>query len=266
MKRRHFTFACEGAALACTLDEASGMAGLLIVTGGNEIRSGAFAGQARLAAEIAAAGYPVFRFDRRGVGDSEGENVGFRHSANDIAAALVAFRKAAPQIARVVMLGNCDAASALMLAGGVGADGLVLTNPWTLEDGSEQAPPPAQAIRARYAERLMNPREVWRLLSGGVDLRKLAGGLLASLRPAPAPSGLLADMRAGLAGFGGDLRILLASRDRTAQTFAAAWGADARITTREGADHAFSRSEDQQWLREEILAALHEQAGKLDMG
>ncbi len=55
-----------------TLDDAPGTTGLLIVSGGNEVRAGAFAGQARLAAEIAAAGHPVFRFDRRGVGDSTG--------------------------------------------------------------------------------------------------------------------------------------------------------------------------------------------------
>ena len=266
MTRRHLTFACEGAELVGTLDDCAGEVGLLIVSGGNEIRSGAFSAAARLAAEIAAAGYPVFRFDRRGVGDSEGENAGFRASAPDIAAALTAFRKAAPQVHRVVALGNCDAASALMLTGGAGCDGLVLTNPWTFESEHEAAPPPPQAIRARYAERLKNPREIWRLVSGGVDLRKLARGLFAAARPAPAPTGLLEEMRAGLGGFAGEVRILLAGRDRTAQAFAAGWAADPRLRQRQGADHAFSVSDDSAWLRGEILAALHEQAGKLHMG
>jgi exosortase A-associated hydrolase 1 len=257
VNRRHITFACEGVRLAGTLDEAAGTTGLLIVSGGNEIRSGAFAGQASLAARIAAAGYPVFRFDRRGVGDSEGENAGFRASAPDIAAALAAFRAEA-RAARVVMLGNCDAASALMLARGAGADALVLSNPWTFDgDGEDDTtPPPAAAIRARYAERLKNPREVWRLVSGGVDLRKLVRGLMASIRSAPAPTGLVAEMRAGLAEFTGPVRLLLAGRDRTAQAFAAAWGADPRCAPRESADHAFSGTEDQEWLAGEILTAL----------
>ena len=265
--RRHFTFACEGADLVGTLDGRAGGVGLLIVSGGNEIRAGAFSGQARLAAEIAAAGFPVLRYDRRGVGDSEGDNRGFRSSTPDIAAALAAFRTECPQVQRLVALGNCDAASALMMASGAGCDGLVLCNPWTYESEDVAAPPPPQAIRARYAARLKNPRELWRLLSGGVDLRKLARGLAASMRPAALPTGLLEDMRGGLAGFAGDVRILLAGRDRTAQAFAASWAAgDQRVTFRQHADHAFSGAEDSAWLRAEILAALHEQARQLDMG
>jgi exosortase A-associated hydrolase 1 len=246
MNRRHLTFACEGAELVGTLDGKAGAVGLLIVSGGNEIRSGAFSGQARLAAEIAASGYPVFRFDRRGVGDSEGDNGGFRETASEIAAALAAFREECPQLKRVVALGNCDAASALMLAGGAGCDALVLSNPWTFAGDETSAPPPPDAIRARYAERLKNPREVWRLISGGVNLRKLARGIGAALRRGR---------------FTGSYSIALAGRDRTAQAFAACWGSNApHLRHRPGADHAFSSPEDTEWLRAEILAALHKQA------
>jgi pimeloyl-ACP methyl ester carboxylesterase len=137
MSRLPLTFRCNDLRLAATLDTAPGTAGLLIVSGGNEIRAGAFGGQAELAAHIARAGFPVFRFDRRGVGDSEGENRGFRRSAKDIAAAIEAFRAIAPQIERVIAFGNCDAASALMLMGGAGCNGLVLSNPWTIEEGAD---------------------------------------------------------------------------------------------------------------------------------
>ena len=160
MSRRHVLFACEGDTLVGTLDEAPGETGLMLVSGGNEVRAGAFAGQAQLAARIAAAGHPVFRFDRRGVGDSSGENLGFRGSEPDIAAALAAFRAQSPGLARVVGFGNCDAASALMLAAGAGCDALVLANPWTIEH-DDGTPPPA-AIRARYAEKLRDPNFVAR--------------------------------------------------------------------------------------------------------
>ena len=53
MSRLHLTFGCGDATLAGTLDTAPGTSGLLIVTGGNEVRSGAFSGQAQLAARIA---------------------------------------------------------------------------------------------------------------------------------------------------------------------------------------------------------------------
>lgn len=259
MTRLNHTFGCGSLTLAGTLDTAPGTTGLLIVSGGNEIRSGAFGGQAELAARIAAAGFPVFRFDRRGIGDSEGENRGFRHSRRDLEAALNAFKSMAPQVSRVIAFGNCDAASALMLAGGAGCDGLVLSNPWTIEqDGgpSDGAPPPA-AIRARYAQKLKNPREVARLLGGGVDLGKLARGVLKTLRPPPPPSTLAQEMHAGIAGYTGEVRILLATADRTAQVFEAAWSKnDPRIRRCEGAGHAYVEPAHRAWLTAEILSAL----------
>lgn len=269
MSRLPLTFACGSLTLAGTLDTAPGTTGLLIVSGGNEVRSGAFRSQARLAAHIARAGFPVMRFDRRGIGDSEGENRGFRSSAKDITSALAAFRAIAPDVERVVAFGNCDAASALMLhgagAGGEGLVRLVLANPWTFEDnpqetGSETlsaATPPAASIRARYAAKLKDPREIARLLRGGVDLRKLAKGIKASVQSAPAPSSLLEEMRAGLAAYPGRATILLAAADRTAQAFESQWDkADPRIRTCAGAGHAFVSPEHFAWLEARLLEAL----------
>lgn len=260
MTRLHLEFGCGSLKLAGTLDNAPGLTGLLIVSGGNEIRSGAFSGQARLAARIAAKGFPVFRFDRRGVGGSQGENRGFRKSARDIESALEAFKALAPQLERVVAFGNCDAASILMLTEGAGFDGLVLSNPWTIEEaadgGSDQTPPP-EAIRARYAEKLKNPGELARLAKGGVDLRKLARGLFKAFGSSDEPSSLAEEMRAGLAAFDGPATILLATADRTAQVFESHWdAADPRIARCEGAGHAYVEPEHRQWLDAQILAAL----------
>tara|TARA_B100000378_G_scaffold66041_1_gene49538 strand:+ start:637 stop:1416 length:780 start_codon:yes stop_codon:yes gene_type:complete len=255
-RRLHLTFSCEGDTLAATLDTAPLTTGLLLVSGGNEIRSGAFRGQARLAQTIAKRGFPVFRYDRRGIGDSEGENLGFTQSEPDIRAAIEAFRAIAPQVNRVIALGNCDGASALMLASGAGCDGLVLSNPWTIEDDADDSPPP-QAIRARYAEKLRNPREVARLLRGGVNMRKLVGGLAKAARPAPAPSNLATKMRAGLEKFDGPVTILLASADRTAQAFQGAWPVDdVRVACCEGASHAFVEPHAKEWLEERLVEAL----------
>ncbi len=273
MTRRHLSFPCGDDTLVGTLDDAAMSdprvaTGLLIVSGGNELRAGAFRSQALLASSIAAAGYPVFRFDRRGVGDSTGHNDGYLGSEADIAAALAAFRAARPGLVRIVGFGNCDAASALMLSAGAGFDALVLANPWTFEDDAGHAVPP-EAIRARYWEKLRNPREVLRLLSGGVALGKLLRGLTQAARAPQPKSPLARRMEHGLAQFPGPATILLAGRDRTAQAFLSTWDrSDPRLQTCAGADHAFSAPEDQDWLRQRLLARLsaQEQARQLDMG
>lgn len=257
MSRRHITFACEGSALVGTLDAAPGHAGLLLVSGGNEVRAGAWNGQALLAARIAAQGLPVFRFDRRGVGDSEGGNAGFRTSASDIAAALAAFRAECPQLTRIAGLGNCDGASALMLARGAGLDALVLSNPWTIED--EDAAPPAEAVRDHYRRRLADPAAIMRLLSGKVSLRKLIGSLVQAATPAPPArlTGLAGEMAAGIAGFAGDIRFLIAERDRTAQAFLAAWPkGEERIRRCPDATHSFVEPHASAWLADQVLDVL----------
>lgn len=267
MSRLQFQFGCGGLKLAGSLDTAPGVTGLLIVNGGNEIRSGAFSGQSLLAANIAKKGFPTFRFDRRGTGDSEGDNRGFRKSAGDIEAALEAFRAMAPQVERVFAFGNCDAASCLMLMEGRGFDGLILSNPWTMEgdglqedgqeEGSGEPEHTADALRSRYAAKLKEPKEVVRLLKGGVDLRKLGKGLMRSMRPAPSPSTLADDIRKGLEEFEGQAHILLATADRTAQTFESAWDKnDNRISRCAGASHAYVDPEHRKWLEEQLLAAL----------
>lgn len=223
--RHQLSFDCEGAALAASLDDAAGTTGLLIVSGGNEIRSGAHRGMAMLAQRVAAAGYPVFRFDRRGIGDSEGANGGFESSGPDISAAIAAFRGAAPHVTRIIGFGNCDAASALLLHQPLALDGLIVANPWTYdadtEEAEEPALPPASAIRARYLSRLKDPKSLLRLVKGEVDFRKLFRGLSALKAPAPpaAPHSLAGRIDSAIGAIGLPATILLATGDRTAQAF-----------------------------------------------
>ena len=261
--RRHLNFACDGAALAATIDEGLGTTGLLIVSGGNEIRSGAHRGMAALAQRVAAEGHPVFRFDRRGIGDSEGTNGGFESSGPDIAAAIRAFRDAAPHVARIAAFGNCDAASALLLHQPLPLDALILANPWTYEDSGdaesdEPALPPASAIRARYLARLKDPKSLLRLVKGEIDLTKLAHGLtaLGKRKPPPAPTSLAARMDAALAALSCPATILLATGDRTAQAFAENCRPGALPVERlDSSSHSFA-GEDAGWLAAKILAFL----------
>ena len=266
--RRMIGFDCEGARLAGTLDEGSNTTGLLIVSGGNEIRSGAHAGQAAMAAHFAKLGYPVFRYDRRGIGESEGDNAGFESGAADVAAAVSAFRIKARNMQRLVAFGNCDAATALALFhDSVAIDALILANPWVIENTSVDysTPPTSAAVRARYWNRLKNPRSVIDLFTGKINLRKLAGGLVTAVQ-ADKPTCLAERLAQALAASTLPAAILIADRDTTALAFMSAWNssafADAR--TRQGvtlhsyqtASHSFADADAKAWLLGQVKAQL----------
>ncbi|RJF91432.1 hydrolase 1, exosortase A system-associated [Sphingomonas cavernae] len=269
--RQWLSVDCAGEKIAGILDSAQGETGLLIVSGGNEIASGSHAGMARLAARIAARGFPVFRFDRRGVGDSIAENRGYAASGDDMAAAACAFREAAPSLRRLVLLGNCDAATAIALFHtALGAHALILANPWVLD--AETEVPPAAAIRARYTHRLRDPRQWLRAIRGDIDFAKLVKGL-ATLSAAPRESEIATQLRDALEASPLPARIILASRDATALAFAEHWHsasfstlrANPRITIAEidTASHSFARPADAAAFEAQVIAALEAASGEL---
>ena len=261
--RRVMCFPCAGDTLFGTLDTpdtgAPGKTGLLIVSGGNEIRIGAHRGMALLAQRLAARGIPVFRFDRRGIGDSTGSNGGFLSSGPDIGCAAATF-SAEAGIERLVAFGNCDAATALALFGQTaGIDRLILANPWVVEPTDDL--PPAAAIRSRYAEKLKDPRELWRLVSGGVNIAKLAKGLTRVAATPSEPGDLALRLAAALERWQDRATILLAAGDATAIAYRDAMartGLTLPTFTCETASHSFAREGDTAWLEERIVEALEQ--------
>jgi exosortase A-associated hydrolase 1 len=257
--RTALTFPCRGETLVGTIDLAAGTRGLLIVTGGRQTRIGPHRIMAQLAADLATKGWPAFRFDRRGVGDSSGTDSGFRESGPDIAAAATAFRDACPQVRELWGLGLCDGASALALHhASIGLDGLILLNPWVIE--TEAGSPPPAAIRAHYLESLTTLAGWRRILTKGFDIRKFISGLYLSFKKSDQT--LAHEVEASLAGFSGPICILLAERDVTARAFLSA----CRLTTAkpermtvetlDSASHSFAGTRDQAWLRTKLLDAL----------
>ena len=268
--RRLMTIACDGETLGATVDEAEGRTGLLIVSGGTQTRIGAHRGMARLAATVAAAaGFPVLRFDRRGVGDSSGDDPGFADSHADIAAATAAFRAACPHVRRIVGFGLCDGATALALHhAAAGIDELILANPWTVEPQAG-LPPPA-AISARYTERLFSARAWWRLLTGGIDYRAAARGIASIVRARIGPGAdgmsLARSMARALEKGGGHVAILLATKDATAVAFDAEYRGNAFAAVRDGGrvdvhrlpggSHSFASPDEITWLTGSCVAVL----------
>lgn len=257
--RRLIAFPCAGDTLIGTLDEGDSTTGLLIVSGGNEIRMGAHRGMAALAARLAASGTPVFRYDRRGVGDSSGENQGFLESAPDIAAAAATF-SAETGLRRLVAFGNCDAATALALFHHVaGIDALILANPWVVE-GDDDDLPPAAAIRSRYGKRLRDPRQWLRLLRGEVNLGKVRNGLSKVLSIKSQGELALGDrFVAALGSSSTPTTLVLARHDATAIAFQDAVRTsriDTNVHMIETASHSFAREADQAALEAIIRGAL----------
>jgi pimeloyl-ACP methyl ester carboxylesterase len=240
--RRLIAFDCAGETLLSTLDEAEGATGLLIVSGGNEIRAGAHRGMAMLAARLAAQDTPVLRYDRRGVGDS---TVG-------------TFRANVPQVTRIVGFGNCDGATTLALFGrAAGIDAVILANPWVVET-TDDLPPPA-AIRARYAAKLRDPREWWRLAQGGVSIGKLIRGLRRISSTVNEDFAVAGPATRSIAAWGNDATVVLAKGDATALAYVDA-ARRANVTPRtitiDTASHSFARAGDAAALDAAIIAAL----------
>lgn len=257
--RRLLTFDCAGETLAGSLDQAEGEVGILMATGGSQTRVGSHRMYERLSRTLADKGFPCFRYDRRGIGDSSGEDPGFRESGADLAAAIETFRGELPQVDKVVGLGLCDGATAIALHGlAIGLSGAILINPWLVEtEPGEMAP---AAVRAHYRERLLSISGWKKLLSGGVNVGKAMQGLKQAGRKSDQV--LADDVELGLGMFSQPIAVILAKGDATAIAAAAEFrhkrfgpiiGWTREIDTD---SHTFARSGDQEALEAAVLDAL----------
>ena len=239
-----------------SLPDAPGPRGVLIVTGGPQYRIGSHRQFVLLARALAAQGWPVLRFDLRGMGDSEGSARDYRAAGPDIAGALAQFFDAVPALREVVLWGLCDGATAAACHAprDTRVKALILLNPWVRSSaGLARA-----TLRHYYLPRLLQGGFWRKLASGGLQL----GASLASLRQvaaatqepstqeddAPAPALLRA-----LAQFQGKVLLILSGDDLGAHEWQAlldgdtAWravAARAQWTQAQvaGANHTFANA------------------------
>ncbi len=260
---RPIVFECGSEQLVGILHGAAsaGRPGVLIVVGGPQYRVGSHRQFVLLARALAAAGYPVFRFDYRGMGDSDGDRRDFEQVNDDVRAAIDTFMRQVPQLPGVVLWGLCDAASAALMYCSCDARvlGAIVANPWVRTEGGE-----ARAyIRTYYFARLLQ-RAFWsKVFSGRFDLRASVADLFRKARAAggggavagDAMPGFIGRMRAGLAAFRRPCLFLISGRDLTAAAFTdlvartPSWQQPMNAPTVEQvslpeADHTFSRRQD----------------------
>ena len=201
--------------------------GMVIVIGGPQYRVGSHRQFVLMARAFATAGIAVMRFDYRGMGDAEGEQRNFEQVDNDIRAAVDCLVTDQPQLKTIVLLGLCDAASAILMY--VPSDSriakLVLINPWVHTEAGE-----AKAyLKSYYLQRFLQ-RSFWKkLLTGqfsfGKSLReatesiKTASGKTADSNNAAEGEGFIERMRTGLGVFKGPVLTVISGRDLTAAQF-----------------------------------------------
>lgn len=257
--RRLLTVPCDGMALAATLDQGAGDIGVVMVTGGSQTRIGSHRMYESLARSLSKKDISCLRFDRRGVGDSEGADPGYRESGPDMAAAAAALRREAPAIRRLYGFGLCDGATALALhAEALALDGLILVNPWLVEAAADA--PPAAAVRAHYRDRLLSLDGWKRLLTGAVDLAKLWRGVVRLFRREDRT--LTAETAAALRRFAAPVCIILAKGDATAIAALSAIdahdfnGLDIYLQELNSDSHTFARPGDEAALLDAVEQAL----------
>lgn len=152
------TFECHGAQLVGILhkpDKPARRGVLMVVGGGPQYRVGGHRQLTLWSRRLCAEGYPVMRFDYRGMGDAHGEFRGFEHVDDDIQMALDRMLVEVPGLDELVLWGECDAASAILFYAHRDArvKGAVLLNPWVRTEAVQ-----AKAIlRYYYLHRLLEP-------------------------------------------------------------------------------------------------------------
>lgn len=249
-------FTCSQAQMFGCLHEAPGQTGLLIVSGGAQTRVGAQRGFLRLAVDIAEAGYPVFRFDRRGIGDSDGADAGFETAGEEIHAAIAELKRRQPHLRRIIGTGLCDGASALAF-NPRGLAGMILLNPWAIDEGM---PLPDAVVSAHYRRRLGQTESWRRLLRGEINFIRALGGMMRTVRPARFGD-LAARLHRALTTIAVPVHLILSTRDRTADAFrpvADRLGPHLASRRDIAGDHVFSSEASSAALRREMLRILRE--------
>jgi exosortase A-associated hydrolase 1 len=197
--------------------------GVLILVGGPQYRIGSHRQFVLLARHLAAHGYAVLRFDRRGMGDGAGERVPFEAMGAEIDAAAAALKRACPQVRKLALWGLCDGASAALVhwqqMRDPGIAGLGLLNPWVRSTATQ-----ARAlVKYYYLKRLGQP-DFWRKVlsgkfSGAKAARELAGNLAGAVKGDAGGADWHALMAQALREYPGELLLVLSGQDYTAREF-----------------------------------------------
>jgi exosortase A-associated hydrolase 1 len=179
------SFSCQGDTLIgiVHVPETPRTRGVLaIVAGGPQYRGGCCRQLVQMARSLADEGFPVMRFDYRGLGDGAGDYKGFLDIAPDLNAAIDTFLAQAPGVEEVVLWGGCDASSAALIHGPKHpkVKGLILGNPFVHNEATH-----AKVVVKHYYLQRLQDKSFWKkLFSFRLNPFKALGGALTTVRRA----------------------------------------------------------------------------------
>lgn len=226
---------------------------LMMVVGGPQTRVGCHRAYVHLARSLCREGIAVFRFDYAGLGDGEGEFLGYEFAAPSIRAAIDCMYERLPELASLIVWSLCDGSAASAVYAPLDRDriaGMVLCNPFVVSSQGEAR----TYLRHYYIRRLFQKDFLISLLTFRFNPFKSARGMTDLARKAlatgkssgpntrigpggmSAPGSLVrdgqvlppgcfreADVRAevmkGIGAFGKPITFLLSSGDMTALEF-----------------------------------------------
>jgi uncharacterized protein len=231
MREIPFRFDCKGASLLGILhlpDLDTDLGVLMIVGGGPQYRAGGHRQLTLWARVLAEQGVPVMRFDYRGVGDSGGIFRGFEHIEADLDTAVREFFARVPHIKRLILWGECDASSAILMHAHKEPRvvGISLQNPWARTTSGQ-----AKAYIKHYYLKRLTERSFWKnvleakfnpfaaVLSLLQDAHQALRGSSSTADGEAQNSNYIERMKAGFRAYTGHVLLYMSGRDLIAREF-----------------------------------------------
>ncbi len=279
-------FSCQNYELVGICHPAEKEMGIVIVTGGPQYRIGSHRQFLLIARALAQACYPVFRFDYRDMGDSCSqadvvtfEYTRFDQTTADIIAAIDEFKHQQPQIKKIVLLGLCDAASAILIAIPyikANVSGIILINPWVYQEKTI-----AKTYLKYYYVQKLKQKEFWiNLFTFKINFIHSLKSLMHKYHSAfsktkdaeKSQTSFIEQMFLGLLHYKGKILTLLSEDDLTAREFQLfikenkTWEnkfnqANHSSLILPGTDHTFSNKQSRQQVIDSICQWLKNIAG-----
>ena len=143
---------------------------IIMITGGPQVRAGSHRLYVQLSRFLCEHNWPSLRFDYEGMGDSEGDFVGFQYTESSITAAMNFLQNKFKSKLNFIIWSLCDGATAATLYSVKHPqyiNGLILCNPFVLtEQGLAQS-----TILHYYSKRLFNKQFLQKLVRLKLDLK-----------------------------------------------------------------------------------------------